>query len=147
MKTRNYKPFYRLLNEHSRISGLEANELKEQFVHSMSNGRTTSVKELTDVEYAALLGAMEAKLGADRDADGDRWRKRVMAAIGAWLRAAAAEETPAKIKAIACRAAQCKDFNAIPISKLRGIYSEFTKQKKAAERGRAIVAEILASDA
>ena len=143
MKTRNYKVFYRLLNEHVRISGLDAGELKEQFVSGMSNGRTSSLQELNDVEYAALLGAMEAKLGASRDAAGDVWRKRVMAAIGSWLRAAGEAETPAKIKAIACRAAQCGDFNAIPVSKLRGIYSEFSKQRKAAERGRAIAAEIL----
>jgi hypothetical protein len=43
------------------------------------------------------------------------------------------------IKAMACRAAQCENFNDIPKSKLRGIYNEFNKQRKAIEGTRAVI--------
>lgn len=146
MKTRNIRLFYSLLGRHARRSGVDPAELKTRFVRRISDGRTDEPHRLTDVEYAALIGAMEARLETKNRTDADRWRKRVMAAVGGWLGAVAEKENPTKIKAIACRAARCEKFNEIPLSKLRGIYNEFSRQRKAAERGRAIAVEILASD-
>lgn len=71
----------------------------------------------------------------------NKWRKRVMAAIGAYLRRTGRTENSGMIKAIACRASESSTFNNIPVSKLRGIYSEFTKANKAAKECRLIQAE------
>lgn len=64
------------------------------------------------------------------DPEGDLWRKRVIAAIGAWLRIANRTETPEVIKAIACRATRYENFNKIPVSRLRDIYYGFSRKAK-----------------
>lgn len=74
------------------------------------------------------------------DPDGDAWRKRTIAAIGAWLRATNKDENLALIKGIACQAAGCKKFNSIPQSRLRDIYYEFTRKAKTAKAVQAITA-------
>ena len=60
----------------------------------------------------------------------DVWRKRLMAAIGAWLRAMNRTENIQYIKSIACRAAGRDSFNQIPLEQLRDLYNGFIKKKK-----------------
>lgn len=67
------------------------------------------------------------------DDEANRWRRRVMAAIGAYLRRLHLNENQQHIKAIACRAAGYDRFNDIPISRLRSIYYEFFRRNKIAE--------------
>lgn len=129
MKTRNLRRFYGLLKQHVKVSGLDAKELKEQFVSEMSSGRTTSLQELDDVEYAALLGAMEAKLGAIRDADGDMWRKRVIAVgceyfeLMGLYRDLSPRERVEKAKGMAVKATgRATRFNEITVTELQGLY-------------------------
>lgn len=62
--------------------------------------------------------------------DGDKWRKRVMASIGSWLRCINIDHSPVMIKAIACRASGYPHFNDIPISRLRDVYYEFIRKSK-----------------
>lgn len=62
--------------------------------------------------------------------EGDRERKRVIASIGGWLRKCSIEHDIKTIKAIACRASDCSDFNKIPLSKLRAIYYEFRNKQR-----------------
>ena len=57
-------------------------------------------------------------------------RRRVMAAIGAYLRAIGEESNGNKIKAIACRAAQVEDFNKIPADRLQSLYNAFKNRNK-----------------
>jgi len=85
-----------------------------------------SSRELTEEELEEIIG----KLNADMSADGDKWRKRVMASIGAWLRRVNIEQSPVMIKAIACRASGYPHFNAIPVSRLRDVYYEFVRKAK-----------------
>lgn len=64
-----------------------------------------------------------------------RERKRVIAAIGGWLRlSGTAKTTPAEnlayIKSIACRATKYEDFNKIPTERLRNLYATFTNKQK-----------------
>ena len=49
----------------------------------------------------------------------DKLRKRVMASIGAYLRATGRESNATVIKGIACRASGYDDFNKIPKERLR----------------------------
>jgi len=72
----------------------------------------------------------------------NKWRKRVMAAIGGWLGSQGRESNAQIIKAIACRASGYSYFNSIPVSRLRDIYNEFNKKQKVAKRSQ--VADLLA---
>lgn len=61
----------------------------------------------------------------------DKLRKRVMAAIGGWLRESGDRESnPSKIKGIACRASGYKEFNKIPRERLRNLIATFNNKVK-----------------
>jgi hypothetical protein len=60
----------------------------------------------------------------------DLWRRRLMAAIGGWLRSMNRIDSANIIKGIACRAAKKDSFNDIPLEQLRSLYSAFTKKQK-----------------
>lgn len=67
--------------------------------------------------------------------EGNKWRRRVMAAIGAKLKREKRESNANIIKAIACRAAKVENFNHIPHETLQAIYNQFAaipKGKKVA---------------
>lgn len=59
----------------------------------------------------------------------DRWRKRVMGAIGGFLRLTSQEQNIDKIKAIACRATGFATFNMIPKERLINTYYNFLKKQ------------------
>ena len=129
-RTRDYRTFYALLREMR--GGVPEDELKETWVSNYTNGRTTSAQEMTNVEFALMLGAMELHV---RETDPkyvelNKWRKRVMAAIVGWLKSRNRTENAAVIKAIACRAAGKDDFNKIPLNRLRAIYGEWCGKNK-----------------
>ena len=58
------------------------------------------------------------------------WRKRLIAAIGGWLRMTGRQDGLEMIKGIACRAAQKDDFNAIPKQQLVSLYNAFLQRQK-----------------
>lgn len=62
----------------------------------------------------------------------DKWRKRLIASIDAWLQSMSKERNLSIIKAIAVRAAgwENKQFNAIPLERLRSLYYAFVKKTK-----------------
>lgn len=86
-----------------------------------SFGRESS-RELTEKELEDIIRSISD--------DSDKWRKRVMAGIGAWLRGVNIDHSPVMIKAIACRASGYPHFNAIPVSRLRDVYYEFVRKSK-----------------
>lgn len=88
-----------------------------------------SSKDLDAHQLMELCDALERAINPTV-AELDRWRKRVMAAIGGWLKLMGREQNPTLIKGIACQAAQRERFNSIPIDRLRSIYHSFLKQQK-----------------
>lgn len=69
--TRNYKQFYALCN----VQGLD----KEEVVNEISKGRTTSLKELTDPEWFALICWLTPLSKAHwQPKPGDRQRKKMI---------------------------------------------------------------------
>ena len=60
MKTRNYARFYVLLG---RMPALDKDELKIQLVRQFTDGRTESLKEMTDKEYTAMCDGMQQQIG------------------------------------------------------------------------------------
>lgn len=94
-----------------------------------------SSKDMSDAQLVDAIAKLTGqKLKTDADADADRWRKRVMAVVGAWLRRGNYNESADNIKAIACRAAGTESFNRITTSKLRAIYYEFVQKNAVASQ-------------
>ncbi len=62
-------------------------------------------------------------------ADMDALRKRVMASIGGWLKAAGYNSDAERIKTIACRATGYERFNAIPVGRLHNLYHNFRNKQ------------------
>lgn len=129
------KKFHTLLGK----SGIGV-EGKEAILHSygVESSRDLSAHDLMDICNKLAMEA-DPKLK-----ELDRWRKRVMAAIGGWLRATGSEESVTYIKSVACRAAGgCDNFNCIPLAELRNIYYEFLNKRKVYERVNTIETERL----
>jgi len=98
--------------------GLSANE-KEAI---LSGYGVESSTDLTEWQLSEVINKLQK--------EPDQWRKRVMAAIGAWLRGINRTDGADMVKAIACRATGYEKFNAIPVSRLRDVYYEFSRKAK-----------------
>lgn len=81
-----------------------------------------STKELTEEELEVAIQSLTG--------EGDKWRKRVLAAIFGWCKAVNIDYNTAAVKAVACRASGYKNFNAIPVSRLRDIYYEWVRKSR-----------------
>lgn len=102
-----------------------------------------SSKDIDNRDLMDICHTLEKQLNGDvREAD--RLRKRVIAAIGGWLRLAGQPEGLDRIKGIACRAAQCEDFNKIPNERLRNLYYAFLNKQKDTKAVEGIASEIMA---
>lgn len=113
--------------------------IKEGLVNQYSFGKTCSLSEMYKKypdEYSLMIEAMKGdtrQRQARYDKDRDKAAKRVIAAICGWLDKLGYKfDTPEdKIRyamAVACRAANCGNFNAIPESRLTAIYSLYCKK-------------------
>lgn len=113
--------------------------IKEGLVHQYSNGKTCSLTEMYEkqpAEYSCMIEAMKGDARRRRvryDENRDKAAKRVIAAICGWLDKLGYEfDAPAEkaryAMAVACRAASCGNFNAIPESRLTAIYSLYCKK-------------------
>lgn len=85
----------------------------------------SSISDLSINQLVELIGKLDSKA--------NMWRRRVMAAVGAYLRRLNYTENLQTIKAVACRAAGYENFNSIPVSRLREVYYEFLRRNKTAE--------------
>jgi len=117
-----------------------------------SGGKTKSLRELAldhPAAYREMLAkmreiAMQRKQQEQWGGEGDKWRKRVIACISAWLDATLVQprfDRMAYIKSVACRTVgkPAGQFNQLTVPQLRTVYNSFVKQHKAHKR-----AELLA---
>ena len=102
------------------------NEGKKDIIaqYGAGSSRDLSARQLLDI-CDKLEMSVDPKF-----AEQDKYRKRLIASIGAWLRAMGKVDNIQVIKAIACRASGVDSFNKIPIEKLRSLYSAFNKKRK-----------------
>ena len=121
-KNRYLKRFHTLLG---RVDG-DKNFIKETILDSFG---VTSSRDLNAHELLEACAAIEGEL-SPRTADYDKWRKRLIAAVGGWMKAMNKEGNIDVIKAIACRAARVDNFNRIPIERLRSLYYAFNEKRK-----------------
>lgn len=131
--------FWTLIKETPGYKEAYKDVIKEGLVNQYSFGKTCSLSEMYtkyQAEYSNMLEAMKGNSNQRRaryDADRDKAAKRVIAAICSWLdKLGYKYPTPAdKVRyamAVACRAANCGNFNAIPESRLSAIYSLYCKK-------------------
>lgn len=92
-----------------------------------------SSKDLTNAELLELCDRLNEILNPE-DAKTDKMRKRVIAAIGGWLRMIGkGDEGINYIKGVACQAAKVDNFNKIPLERLTTIYNMFLRKQKDAK--------------
>lgn len=92
--------------------------------YGVESSRDLDVRDLLDLCHKLEL------MTSEKARQEDIWRKRLMAAIGGYLRAMCQEQGATRIKTIACRAADTDDFNRIPLERLRSLYYAFTNKTK-----------------
>ncbi|HBX44452.1 MAG TPA: hypothetical protein DEG28_00965 [Porphyromonadaceae bacterium] len=92
--------------------------------YGVFSSRDLSARDLLD-----LCDRIDRMMRPDA-AELDKWRKRVIAAIFGWRKAMGDTSSMAEVKAIACRAAEAKYYNAIPLDRLRSLYYAFSKKTK-----------------
>lgn len=97
--------------------------------YGVESSRDMDTHDLIDV-CASLAKQANKKTGT---ADLDKLRKRVMAAIGGYLRMIGKESNASVIKGIACRATGYADFNKIPRERLRNLVGAFNNKVKDAQ--------------
>lgn len=131
--------FWTLLKEVPGYDPRYKDVIKEGLVHEHSGGRTTSLSEMYEKypkEYSLMIEAMKGnheQKKARYEDSANLARKRVIAAICKWVDKLGYtfESDQAKIRYvmdIACRAANCGNFNAIPESRLSAIYNLHRKR-------------------
>ena len=98
---------------------------RQDYLAMLSAYNAESSKELNVYELTELCSKVDYTLNKTSYHEQDKWRKRVMAAVGAYLGRINKESNSKIIIGIACRAAEMNDFNSIPITKLRAIYNAF----------------------
>ena len=112
----------------------------------LANYGVESTFAMSAAQMDELIRALDTKLSDCRGVvsmanEMDKLRKRLMGIIGRWLRAVGYSESAEMIKAVACRAAGKKTFNAIPADRLRSLYGAFSKRLKDLETAETIEAE------
>lgn len=93
--------------------------------YGVESGKDMSVYELVE-----LCHKLDMRTNKSAE-EANKWRKRVMGAIGGYLRAMGKEGNSREIIAIACRASRYDNFNAIPVDQLRSVYNAFKNRTKA----------------
>jgi hypothetical protein len=116
--------------------GMEAHEKATILqAYNVESSLDLSVKDLQEI-----CSKLECMLKPDLEKL-DAWRKRVMAAIGGWLRGINKESNGMMIKGIACRASGYERFNEIPKERLINLYHAFVKKQKDFQSVHQITAE------
>ncbi|MBR4801483.1 MAG: hypothetical protein IK041_01595 [Bacteroidales bacterium] len=138
-KSNSFSTFYKYLQGLENYAKDYAEDLKESIVCEFSGGRTSSLKTIYEDyphEYFKMMEWMKSQQKPSAYSnEGEKWRRRVLAAICSYLDAAGRrfDEKSKKISyamTIACRSANCKSFNKISITALRKVYNTFGFLKK-----------------
>lgn len=101
-----------------------------------------SSKDLSNENLTKICEALNDILNPE-DARRDKMRKRVIAAIGGWLRLIGkGHESMSYIKNVACRAAKVENFNQISLDRLTTIYNMFLRKQWDAKNINAVAGQI-----
>lgn len=112
----------------SYVTGLEGYNknyekvIREGVISDFTNGKTGSLSELYTI-YPELYRKMKTQLLQQKADELDKARKKLIAVLFDFLK----NEKPSieYVKAVACKAANVENFNAIPLDKLGYLYRVF----------------------
>lgn len=96
-----------------------------------NNYRALTCKDLSSAQIAKLCTCLESKQNGHQMLI-DAARKRLIAAIGGWLRSIGQVDASYDlryIKAIACKASEKQSFNLISLERLRSLYAAFCSKQ------------------
>lgn len=141
MKTANktHGRFFSLLKQTPGYESRLRNQLKDALVEHYSGGKTTSLTQMYERypdAYEQMIYSMKKQRlvspQAKRvyDPEAQIWRRRVIAAVCSWIDSNGIDTTD-KVeyaKSLACRAANCNDFNRISQVRLAELYNAFVKK-------------------
>lgn len=107
----------------------------------IANYGVESSCDLNSHQLTDLIFTLEQKTNGANEMD--KARKKLIAAIGGWMRALHIKDDMDKIKAIACRASGCERFNQISKERLNSLYFAFKNKQKDLNTVDALTAEML----
>jgi len=140
-KYRTFGLFWSLLKQLPDYDAKFRDTIKEGIVCQYTNGKTSSLSDMYNRfprEYARMIEDMKGDAAARRERYEERQdvsRKRVIAAICTWIDRLG-YKFPTKndkiryAKTIACRAANCSNFNEITDSRLIAIYNLYCQKNR-----------------
>lgn len=103
-----------------------------------------SSRDLTQHQLIDICAKLSEQVNEkDGTASLDKLRKRVIAAIGGWLRETKQQSNISIIKGIAMRASGYNDFNKIPRERLRNLIATFNNKVKDARAVDALTDALL----
>lgn len=115
---------------HTLCSALHLTDVQKLAIiesYGVDSSRDIDTHDLVDI-----CAHLSVQMG-ERASEMDKLRKRVMAAIGGYLKATGRESNATMIKSIACRATGHSDFNKIPRERLRNLIAAFNDKVKDAD--------------
>ena len=117
---------------HTLCSVLGLTEAEKRAI--VENYGVESSRDMDTHDLISVCGKLSAQANEKTGAgEMDKLRKRVMAAIGDYLKATGKESNATVIKGIACRATGHTDFNKIPRERLRNLVAAFNNKVKDAQ--------------
>ena len=109
----------------------------------LSSYGVESTKDLSVGQLIEVCDAIDTTFINPKCGELDRYRKRLIAAIGGYLKLMSVSGGISKITAIACRAARKDDFNDIPLEQLRSLYAAFNKKQRDLRNVEALTEEYI----
>ena len=125
-----------LLKKYHTLVGRCGIDKETQQMMLVQNYGVTSSRDLTAAQLLELCDLLDRELNPELEETWraasllDKARKRVLGAIGGWLKANNLQSDINIIKKIACRAAKATSFNAIGKERLNSLYAAFNNRKK-----------------
>lgn len=149
--------FWSLIRNVSGYQDKYKDVIKEGLVSHYSGGQTCSLSEMYQKypdRYSLMIEAMKGdsvERQSRYEKERDKAAKRVIAAICSWIDKLGYKfDSPTdKVRyamAIACRAANCRNFNKIPESRLTAIYSLYCKKNSIDINGDPILDYIISKN-
>ena len=121
------------------LRGMSAEDKREVVrSYGVESSRDIDTHDLVD-----LCARLSAEVDGVKRAELDKLRKRAMASIGGYLRAAGYASSAEMIKGIACRATGYGSFNKIPVERLRNLVYAFNNKVKDMQGADAAVKEVV----
>lgn len=134
MKSKKYNPhswFFAYIRKLPDYEQSEAETIKRMIVSKYSGGKTNSIADLLN-NYPAIYYRMKREFTNEAYNELDVARKRLIACLFDYLKQKGIQANMEYVKAVAVRASNQVNFNAITISQLRQLYQAFGKKKATA---------------